>query len=228
MDVASESVVPDVLLTGAVTVSWRRLISEIVERRHAVGFRPHADRTWTRDVAVVQLDIGFAIEQDADPGALELGAQRVPGIARHRRIDIFDRPATAALGVVERDVVLERIGARDIVVVAVLPAPHHAARLVLATGERLELHFDRAVGKRRALLDAPGERTRSGLLEHVGRAGRAGVGFDRPARRTAAGAATHPAGRHRAGWAGVEVDGLGAGGGGERGEHRARNNLRHD
>src|SRR5882672_5832802 len=50
----------------------RGLVREIVERRDAVGLGPDADRAWARDVAVVQLDVGLAVQENADPGALEL------------------------------------------------------------------------------------------------------------------------------------------------------------
>ena len=82
---------------------------------------------------------------------VELHAQRVPHVRRHRCIDVLDRDPAAVLGVVERDVVLERVGARDVVVVAVLPAPDDTARLVLAAAHRLELHFDESVGERDVL-----------------------------------------------------------------------------
>jgi hypothetical protein len=42
---------------------------------------------------------------------------------------------------------------------AVLPTPHHAAGLVVVSGQRGELHFDDTVGECGALLHAPGERT---------------------------------------------------------------------
>ena len=62
----------------------------------------------------------------------------------HRSVDVADRPARAAPGVIERDVVLERVGTGDVVVVAVVPAPDDAAGLVLAARDRLQLDLDEA------------------------------------------------------------------------------------
>ena len=56
------------------------------------------------------------------------------------RIDILDRQSMSAQGVIERDVALQRVGSCDVVVIAVLPAPHESAGLIFAPGQRLELH----------------------------------------------------------------------------------------
>ena len=53
--------------------------------------------------------------------------------------------ALARDGLVEHHVVLERVGARHVIVVAVLPSPNHAAGLVFLAGDRLELHLHEAV-----------------------------------------------------------------------------------
>src|SRR5207237_1201669 len=119
---------------------------EIVERGDAVGLGPHADRAAAGDVVVVHLDIGLAVEGHLDALAAKYDAKRVPLFGGDRRIDVLERLAAAGRGVVERDVVLEGVGARDVVVVAILPAPHHAARLVLASGLGPELDLDEAVG----------------------------------------------------------------------------------
>ena len=58
---------------------------------------------------VIGFDVKLAVEQYADFFAAELGAQRVPDIGRHRRINVFDRVADAQLGVVERNVSQEAV-----------------------------------------------------------------------------------------------------------------------
>src|SRR5947208_12169620 len=113
------------------------------------------------------------------------------------RIDILDRQSMSAQGVIERDVALQRVGSCDVVVVAVLPAPHESAGLIFAPGQRLEHHFDKSIGDRDGLADAPRKRAAAGLFEHVGLARGGGVGFDRPVRRPATGHATLPPGRQR-------------------------------
>src|SRR5258708_8178904 len=120
--------------------SRRRAVAEVVEQRDAVGLGPHADRPGARDVIVVELDVWLAVEDHADARAGEFRAQGVPGVPRHRRVDVFDRDAPAALRVVQRHVVLEGIGARDVVAVAVLEAPDHAAGLVFVARHRLQLY----------------------------------------------------------------------------------------
>src|SRR5438105_9022967 len=102
-----------------------------------------------------------------------------------------------AVGVIERDVALQRVGSCDVVVVAVLPAPHESPGLIFAPGQRLEHHFDKSIGDRDGLPDAPRKRAAAGLFEHVGLARGRGVGFDGPVRRPATGHATLPPGRQR-------------------------------
>src|SRR5437016_6222016 len=85
-------------------------------------------------------------------------------------------------GVIERDVALQRVGSCDVIVVAVLPAPHESAGLIFAPRQRLEHHFDKSIGDRDGLADAPRKRAAAGLFEHVGLARGGGVGFDRPVR----------------------------------------------
>src|SRR5205085_760247 len=114
--------------------------------------------------------------------------------------------ALALARVVEGDVVLERVRARDVVVVAVLPAPDHAARLVLASRDGLELHLDEAIGERRVFLHAPGERAAARLLKDMGRARGLGIGDDRPLRRASPGNARDPAGGQCADVLSIEID----------------------
>src|SRR5438067_1505261 len=120
------------------SLSGRRAVLEVVERGDTVGLRPHADAPSSGDPIVLDVDIGLAAERDANSPSCEVDAQRVPAIFLHRGIDVFDRIASAVLRVIERNVVLERIGARDVIVVAALEAPHDAAGLIFVAGQRLE------------------------------------------------------------------------------------------
>src|SRR5205807_572933 len=123
-------------------------------------------------------------DANALPGKFHF--QRMPLILRHRRVDILDGVTSSVLRVVERNVVLQRVGSRDVIVVAVLPAPNQAAGGVLTAGNRLELNFDRAILDGAVALDAPRERSAPRLLEYVGRTRRRVVPFDRPPRRATA------------------------------------------
>src|SRR5262245_47233319 len=172
------------LFWSALGISTRRgdRVHEIVERRDAVGLGPEAGRAGSRDAPVLEIDVKLAVQQHVDALSGELDSKRVPGVGRHRRVDVLDGVPLAAGGVVERHVVLERVRARDVVVVAVLPAPDDAARLVLPAAERLELDLHEAVGEGEVLLHAPGECSLTALLQDVRRARGSGVGRHGPAR----------------------------------------------
>src|SRR5215831_6957386 len=157
---------------------------------------------------IFHLDSRPAVVDHADTLSGKFYAERVPGIPGDGRIDVLQRVPPAVRGVVERDVVLERVGARDVVVVAVLPAPHHAARLVFAAGDRLELHLHPAVGERYVGSHAPRKGAAARLLEHVRPARGRRVDLDDPSRRAAAGHAGLPARWKTADEVGVETGGL--------------------
>src|SRR5262245_16177260 len=116
---------------------------------------------------VLLLDIGLAVQCDPDGRPVELDAQRVPDVARYRRVDVLQGVAAAVRGVMELHMVLERVGAGHVVVVAVLPAPEDAAGLVLPALERLELDLDEAALERAPAQHAPRERAPSRLMQHV-------------------------------------------------------------
>src|SRR4029434_1955460 len=109
-------------------------VAELVEQRYAVRLGPDADRAGAGDMIVFHLDVRLAVEWHAELLAGELHSQRMPGVARNRRIDVLERSATAVLRIVQRHVVLQRVGARNVVVVSVLPAPHQSTGLVLFAG----------------------------------------------------------------------------------------------
>src|SRR5205807_3069321 len=117
----------------------------------------------------------------------------MPHVSRHRRIDILDGDAPAVRRVIERDIVFQGIRACDVVVVAVLPAPDDATRLVFLAGERLEARLDKSVFQLGAGEDAPGEGAAARLLEHIRLARRRRVGLDRQAGLALAGTPFPPA-----------------------------------
>src|SRR5581483_3837679 len=111
----------------------------------------------------------------------------MPLVLRHRRLDVLDGDASTVRGVIQRYIVFERVGAGHVVVVAVLPPPDQTAGGIFATGDRLELDFDRAVLDGSIRLDAPGKRSASRLLQNVRWTWRGVVLFDRPFRRATPG-----------------------------------------
>ena len=119
-----------------------------------------AHRTRALDVIVIHFDIGFPVERDGNVLAREVDAKRMPSFGGHGCVNVLECDPASALGVVERNVVLERVGPRDVVAVAVFPAPHHAPGLVLLAAERLELHLDIAVLDQDVVQHAPRKRSR--------------------------------------------------------------------
>jgi len=79
-------------------------------------------------VSVIDFDIDLAVELDAEVPAGELRTKHVPLVSRNERVHVFDRIAAAVLGVVELYVVFQRVGARAVVVAAILPAVPTACR----------------------------------------------------------------------------------------------------
>src|ERR1700694_3321777 len=98
-------------------------------------------------MVIVQFNVNLSIERDLYSLAAEFDAQGVPLILRDGSIDVFDGVPAAVLRVIQGHIVLERVGTRDVVVVAILPATDQSPRGILVSGNGLELHFDRTVGQ---------------------------------------------------------------------------------
>src|SRR5438552_4636436 len=149
----------------------------------------------------------------------------MPDVSRNRRVDVLDGDAAAVCRVVKRDVVFKRVGARHVIIVAVLPAPHYPARLVLLSAQRLEFDLDETVRERDVLFDAPRKRAPPSLLQHVFPAERCRVCADRPPRIAGTCYTRLPTLRECSGARAIEVLGLGlhgkCGGAGKNGKHNA-------
>src|SRR5205814_10140736 len=96
--------------------------------------------------------------------------------------------------------------ARDVVIVAILPAPHDAACLIFPAGQRLELDLDEAVGDCNVAQNAPWEIAAAALEQRVGSGWCARLGFDAPLRPSFAGDALDPCRGQCADGVGVELD----------------------
>src|SRR6476659_4407715 len=110
------------------------LKGEIVEQRDAVRLGPYADPPRGCDVRVFDVDVRTSIEGDTHSGPGKRDAQRMPLVPGDRRIDVLDRGPAPSLRVVQRDVVLQCVRARHVILVAVLPSPHEPAGLVFLAG----------------------------------------------------------------------------------------------
>ena len=162
----------------------RRIDGEVVEGGHAVGLRPepHAARGFER--VVVDYEEMLAVDEHLKartPGN-EAKLAPLPGGDIHH-LAIRKRPAPLGLQVnalplldfVEHDIVLERVGAHDVVVVLVLIAPNNAARLVNCSGDGLKSDADIDVGGTERFVDGDGKAivclVATGLRENSRRAG---------------------------------------------------------
>src|ERR1039458_4282170 len=194
--------------------------TEVVEDRHAIGLGPDPDVSRIREGRVLDFEHGLAIEDDLEVVALEFHAQRVPlewgdlflyAVAA-LAADDFQDAALAGHRLVEHDVVLQRVGAADVVVVLVHDAPDDAARLVFFAGQGLELHLHRAVFEGGIILDADGIRPLARLFQHVRFAGRGVVLLDAPFGRAGACQGADPMGWKCAGFSVIEADCFGQNG----------------
>src|SRR5207249_4235428 len=136
---------------------------------------------------------------------------RMPPVGSDLGVDALLFAAFAVYRVINRDVVFQRIGAGDVIVVFVFATPDHAARLVFLAGDGLELHLDKAVFQARVVLETDGIRGFTGLFQDVGFAGSGIISHNFPSGLACAGLRRGPAGRRRASFEVVEVDGVGKG-----------------
>src|SRR5215471_2931686 len=148
-------------------------------------------------------------KSDFELVAREIHPQRVPLIGGNSHVYVFERPPTSLDGVIDRHVILQCVGAGDVVVFAVLPTPDDAASLVLVARDWLELHLDVSVFQRNIFFHTPRKRPLAGLLKHVWLAWRGRVSFDCPLRRSAAGITQQPASGQFARFCVIKVHGLG-------------------
>src|SRR5213592_2948141 len=160
---------------------------EIVEQGVRIGFRPHANLTWRSEPCVVNVDQFRAVEVDLDVIAAHIGAQRMPNPRCDGHPHALHLDAPAILHVVPADVVLQRVRAREVIVVLVLVAPHDTARAIHPTAHRLAPDRYAHVPERGRISHGHREAVVRPitvfLREHVGPAGGVGRGAHDPATR---------------------------------------------
>src|SRR5690348_5850683 len=191
-------------------------VVEVVEQGDAIGLGPYANFAGILESCVIPFQRFFAVVGHGEMAGLEIDTQSVPLAGGDFPVGSFLFRAAAVDGVVNGDVVFERIGARDVVVVGITGSPDQAAGAIFTAGYGFELHFDIAVFQAGVVLDADRISSLAGLFEDVGLAGRGIVLFDGPLRRARAGFGGGPAGRRRAGGSIIEIHGVGNCAGRER------------
>ena len=107
--------------------------------------------------------------------------------------DNIKRTAGTVDGLVEHDVVFERVGTDHVIIVGISGSPDEARRAILGTGNGLELCLDEAVPDIGIVLEKQRVSSPTRLLEYLQFRRRRLVMFNRPFWIASAGAGTCPA-----------------------------------
>src|SRR6516165_6299951 len=132
---------------------FRYPVGDFVEQRHTIGLCPQSDLSRSRERRVFDLEQLSAVVENAKAVAFELHAQGKPRIGWDRNRDsVASLPtddikcaAHAFDGLVEHDVILERIGTDHVVVVRISGPPDDSARAILGAGNGLELYLSEPI-----------------------------------------------------------------------------------
>src|SRR5262249_41448401 len=154
---------------------FRDPVGDFVEQRDTIGLCPQSDLSRIRESRVFDLEQLSAVVENAKTVAFELHAERKPLIGRDQNRDpVASLPtddvkcaAHAFDGLVEHDVVLERIGTDHVVVVRISGPPDNSARAVLGAGNGLELYLNEAVFDVGVVLQQQGVSGSTGLFDYL-------------------------------------------------------------
>src|SRR6266540_7145381 len=101
------------------TRSAERRCDQRVEVRDGVGLGPDAHLAGIPERVVLGVDDGLSFPEDLQAIPAGLDRERVPGLRSHLAARPLDLSAAPVHHAVQVDVVLERVGARDVVVVGI-------------------------------------------------------------------------------------------------------------
>src|SRR4051812_3631509 len=118
--------------------SAKRSDHEEFEARYAIGFRPQRDLSGPREGRIGVRQQLLAIERDREAIALRTERQGMPIAGAHFDVRTGEFLAPSLHDAVEADVILERIGPREVVVVRISEAHREAPRLIHFPRHRLE------------------------------------------------------------------------------------------
>src|SRR2546425_1250743 len=156
---------------------------EVVEVDDTHGLGPQTELARLRERLVVGVDDLVAIEEYLEAVPVRLDRQVVPDATLHCAVPTGELDALAFHDVIEPDVVLERVGAGDVVVVRVLEAEDESTALVDLAGNRLAFHREAEVlhlGSRERDGESVVGLVRVGLSEDIRRARRVLISLDDP------------------------------------------------
>src|SRR2546427_3156474 len=113
--------------------SAERLGTQVIEIGDRIRLGPHTDLPRLRERRVMGVYHLVPVERHHEVVATRLDAELVPRPTRHLPAPSHDLPPAPVLHVIQVHVVLEGVGARQVVVVLVLIAEHETTRLVHST-----------------------------------------------------------------------------------------------
>src|SRR5439155_14538058 len=117
--------------TVALLIAWSlAAVAEIIEQRHAVSFRPYADHARFGESLVAPLNGFLPVQRHDEMIISEIHSQGVPLAGYDFHVSAHLLRPLAFDRVVDGHVVFQRVGACDVIVVAVFGAPDNAARLI--------------------------------------------------------------------------------------------------
>src|SRR5262245_42347480 len=128
-------------------------VDDLIEQRHAVSLGPQADLAGITECRILDLEHALAAVDDPKPVAPELHPQAEPRVGWNRSPDPVTSPAPddveraahAADRLVQDNVILQRIGTHDVIVVRIPDPPDESSGAILGSGDGLELHLNGAV-----------------------------------------------------------------------------------
>src|SRR6266849_1172799 len=118
----------------------QRRRGQVVEINDRIRFGPEADSPWIREGFVLRIDYFLVVKEDLEVVAFGFHRQVVPDAAGDLAIPPREFSPVPFHHVVEANVVLERVGADDVIIVRVLEPEHESATLVHLPGDRLAFH----------------------------------------------------------------------------------------
>src|SRR5579872_52839 len=153
--------------------SGQRPDGDAVEIGDAVGLGPQRHFPAVSDGSVLGREELLAVEGDGETAAFGLEREAVPRAADDLEISPGELLALPLHHPVEADVVFERIGARDVIIVRRLQADDDPARLVDASRHRLEAQRGLQVCAGEGLVDCKREAVAGAVFAHLGDGGAA-------------------------------------------------------
>src|ERR1043166_3284320 len=212
----NSTISPGASATGCASsaASPRLITAHLVEQRDAVGLGPQPDLSRIGKRRILDLEHLPAVEGCGEARAFEVDAQAVPDVGWYRdghavaalSTDDIQRAADAVDRLVEHEIVLQRIGASDVIVVGIPCAPDYAGGAILRAGQRLERHLDKAVFDADAVFQQQWEGGPARLPDDFRPRWRGVIAFDRPLRIARAGEGGGPTFRRNAGAVALESD----------------------